>query len=204
MLSRPFATRSVSRPISRAGGFTLIEVLIVVAISAILLAVAVPAFNQSIARAQARDAAQTLHATLQLARSEAIRRSVQVSVCRVTNSGAGRPPCDNTATADVPAGDWASGWVVFAEEAPGGAVGVLDAADDIVLVQQPLAGAGGTRAELVHPATLGLITFSPVGVITGGATVSFAIAFPQAALGAPQRQHQVVANLAGQIRVTGY
>src|SRR5882672_7292087 len=97
-------------------GMTLIELLIVLAISAILLAVGVPMFNATIAGSKTAGAASDLRGALELARSEAIRRGVTVSICRVTAPNATPPVCSNAAAGIFAAGDWASGWVVFVED----------------------------------------------------------------------------------------
>lgn len=197
------STRRLCNKRGNAHGFTLIEVLVVVAISAILLAIGIPSFNATVSRAQARDAAQTLHASLQLARSEAIRRAVPVTVCRTTNPGAvvAALACDNSAVAGFPAGDWASGWIIFAEQPAVGTIGVIDAGDAVIRVQDRL-GAGGRRAELLAGGG-GAVTFTPLGVLQGGAELQFVANVPQAALGAPQFTQNVMVRLAGQITVTG-
>lgn len=59
-------------------GFTIIELAVSIAISAILVALAVPSFKIMLANAQIRTAAQALHDGLQLARVEAIRRNESV------------------------------------------------------------------------------------------------------------------------------
>ena len=61
-------------------GFTMIELMIVVAIMAILIALAAPSFTPLIERWRVRDAAETLTATLYLARSEAIKRSGGITI----------------------------------------------------------------------------------------------------------------------------
>lgn len=63
-----------------AGGFTLIELLVTLSILAIVLALAVPSFNDFIDRGRLTSAADTLYADLQFARSEAIRNNQNVTV----------------------------------------------------------------------------------------------------------------------------
>ncbi len=68
---------------SRAGkvrhqGFTTIELMMVVAIMAILVALAGPSFAPLIERWRVRDAAESLTSTLYYARSEAIKRGGRI------------------------------------------------------------------------------------------------------------------------------
>lgn len=59
-------------------GVTLIEMVVTIAIAAILVSLAAPSFKIMLANAQIRTAAQALHDGLQLARVEAIRRNTRV------------------------------------------------------------------------------------------------------------------------------
>jgi type IV fimbrial biogenesis protein FimT len=77
----------------RAPGFTLIEVLTVIAIVAIMATFAVPAMSDFIRNARVRGAGQELRAALVRGRSEAINRNTEVRVVPVS-------------------GDWSKGWIV--------------------------------------------------------------------------------------------
>lgn len=61
------------------GGFTAIELMVTVAIVAVLAALAAPSFSSLIERWQVRQAAEDLRSTIYFARSEAIKRGGNVS-----------------------------------------------------------------------------------------------------------------------------
>lgn len=82
-----------ARPHHPPGGFTAIELMVVVAIVAVLAALAAPSFNSLIERWQVRQAAEDLRSTIYFARSEAIKRGGNVNL---TANGSG----------------WSAGWVV--------------------------------------------------------------------------------------------
>ncbi|MBB3060644.1 GspH/FimT family pseudopilin [Microbulbifer rhizosphaerae] len=68
---------TVPRP---AAGFTLIELMCVIAILAIVIAIGVPSFSTMIKDNRAVTAINDLNATLQYARAEAVRRGGRVGV----------------------------------------------------------------------------------------------------------------------------
>jgi type IV fimbrial biogenesis protein FimT len=75
--------------VKRARGFTLIELLTIVAITAILSAMAAPAFKSLVAGQRARSTSTDLYAALVLARSEAIKRNTQVTLAPAVTWQAG-------------------------------------------------------------------------------------------------------------------
>ena len=72
-------------------GFTLVELLVVMTIGAILVAAAVPSMSYFIATTRTSNATNTMVASFELARSEAIRRNTIVSVCRTLDPNATEP-----------------------------------------------------------------------------------------------------------------
>lgn len=70
---------------NRRCGFTLVELAITIAIIAIVLYLALPNFLLIVEHERLRDAAQTLHSDLMHARSEAIRRGVDVYAVFITD-----------------------------------------------------------------------------------------------------------------------
>lgn len=106
-------------------GFTLVELVVVLAVGAVLLAMAIPSYaflvNSSRLAAVTNDLVTALH----LARSEAIKRGMRVTVCKTSNAMAETPVCDTTAS-------WQQGWLVFVD---GGTKGVIDSGDTLLRVQ---------------------------------------------------------------------
>ena len=87
----------------RARGFTMLELMIVVAVAGILSAIAAPAMMDFIRANRLSATARQLDADLLLARREAIKRNARVLVCPVGTT-AGK--CGSGTTA------WAQGWLV--------------------------------------------------------------------------------------------
>ncbi|MDD5461228.1 MAG: GspH/FimT family pseudopilin [Methylococcales bacterium] len=70
----------------RDSGFTLLEVMIVIAIIGIIAAMAVPSYQDMIERNRLKQVAEALKLDLQFARTEAIKRSQNVLVTRTPGS----------------------------------------------------------------------------------------------------------------------
>ena len=108
-------------------GFTLIELLVAISILTILAMVAVPSFNDFFVRNKVSGVANELMATLNLARSESVRRGQPVSVCKSTDGTS----CAGTGT------HWDSGWIVFVNE-DDDSPAVVDTGESILEVRQNL------------------------------------------------------------------
>ena len=67
-------------PLTGPNGFTAIELMVVVAIVAVLAALAGPSFTPMIERWRVRQTAEALQSSIYLARSEAIRRNTAVTL----------------------------------------------------------------------------------------------------------------------------
>jgi len=199
-LSRsPHVRMAAAAALPRARGFTLIEVLVVITISAILLAIGIPMFNSSIASMRASESANSLVASLELARTEAIRRGTTVSLCRVTSTNP--TACDGSAAASFVAGDWAAGWLVYADLG-GSAVGAFNnGTDERIQIQAPVAPGGAPRSQILNTAgAVDVITFRPDGLrVTGGAQLNFRVAYPQAAQGTALSCRSVAIDVSGRV-----
>ncbi len=151
-------------------GFTLVEMLVVMTISAILVAVAVPSFQWTIARNRISDATNQLLSHLEYARMEASRRGNAVSLCRTLDANLAMPVCSSAATATADGNDWAVGWVVFEKVQPNIDGSNVEVGDQVIFRQQAM-GAGGARV-MIHSNSPGaeFVAYQPRGAggIVGG------------------------------------
>ena len=83
-------------------GFTLYELLLTVALIAILASISVPSFSATLARAHQASELNSLFHAIHLARKESIRRRQVMTVCA---SSDGQSCLDDR--------DWSSGWILF-------------------------------------------------------------------------------------------
>ena len=88
-------------------GFTLIELMVVVALAAILLALAVPSFSAMLASYRTSAQLNGWIGDAQYARAEAIKRGQTVHMCISSNSTGAAPSCTSGAS------DWSVGWIVW-------------------------------------------------------------------------------------------
>jgi len=101
-------------------GFTLVECLIVVAVFGILIAAAAPPMSRFMQAMQARQNTNDLMSSLLLARSEAVTRNVNVTMCMIDQAAPG--VCDNSK-------DWEDGWIAFEDLDRDG---IRDVGEDVV------------------------------------------------------------------------
>ena len=97
-------------PLSRrtSAGFTFMELIITIAVLAILLAIAVPSLRAVLQNNRITAQINELQTAMQFARSEALKRAAPVSVCASDTSSAD--------DADLECGDdWTLGWVAYVD-----------------------------------------------------------------------------------------
>lgn len=85
-------------------GFTIIELMLTIAVAAVILALGVPSFQSLMERNQLTTNINRFISSLALARSEAIKRNQRVVVCPSSNG----TDCNN-------AGGYDNGWIIFVD-----------------------------------------------------------------------------------------
>lgn len=130
--------------VKRIDGFSLIELMVVIAILGILMSIAVPAFSEWIAGQRVRETAADIHTSLMRARNEAISRGSATSITPVTISGVT---------------SWANGWYIANPDATYNP----DPANPTVFIEQH----GPVQNATISGA--GTITFTSVGRLSGTA-----------------------------------
>lgn len=90
--------------IKRIQGFTLIELMVTLAVLAIVLSIAVPGFQKQVINNKSLTFGDEFAQALNFARSEAVKTARNVSICASSNSTS----CT---------GNWSDGFIVFQDDA---------------------------------------------------------------------------------------
>jgi type IV fimbrial biogenesis protein FimT len=159
-----------------AVGFTLIELVVTLAVAAVIAAMAVPAMQAMINSGRLNSMAEELTAAMQLARSEAIRRATTVTMCGSANG----TTCANGT-------DWSRWIIVGRDNAASDAAG----AEVITVIRDSAMPAG---MSLTGPAAG--VRFNPSGLLNAETTVSACL--PGATV--PQNQRVVTVLISGSAR----
>lgn len=136
-------------------GFTLLELMMAIAVIGVVLAIAVPNFNEFRLNSRMTSAANDLLGALNVARSEAIKQQRPVAFCGSAAPNATPPVCNPALT----------GWVVWVDNDNNGAIA---ANEQVVAMHAPL------PAALNVTTNFNVISYAPTG---------FAQNFGPAALG---------------------
>ena len=138
----------------RRRGFSLVELLVAVAIVAILAAIALPSMAALVRENRLSVAANALHGAVWMTRSEAIKRNRRVTLCTSVDGG----HCAEQV-------GWHSGWMIFED---GNANAQRDSGEQII----QLAGATSGQVQMIGNAPVrNYLSYIPSGtsrLVTGG------------------------------------
>ena len=137
---------------NKHAGFTLVELMVTISVLAVLLGIGVPSFRDMIEGNRITTVTNDLVSGLQFARSEAVKRGANVTLCSTNDQ-------------DTCSGAWVDGWVA---RTAGGALRVWPAPRQGVVIAVPGAveftPLGGVTAARCFQVTLnGLQRFVGVG-----------------------------------------
>jgi type IV fimbrial biogenesis protein FimT len=163
------ACRSPRRLVpAHARGFTLFELMLAIAVGALVLGIGVPSFQNFVRNSRITGVANEFLAAAYLARSEAIKRRATTVLCLSSNPTDETPDC---------AGDGTQGWIVFVDDADPDVIDAgadrnaeVDAGEEVLLRHGALHAT--VRVGSLPNANGGYVAFSPAGVarpLGGGA-----------------------------------
>ncbi|MBV2209090.1 MAG: GspH/FimT family pseudopilin [Thermomonas sp.] len=129
-------------------GFTLVELMVTVAVIGILAMIAAPSMSSMVESGRVKAQTEELIAGLQLARAEAVRRNTRVTICPSTDGSA---TCASSAT-------WA-GWVVHGIDKTSctDPANAASCADDVIryhVVSDPVVVSGPQDGVVFKPSGL--------------------------------------------------
>jgi type IV fimbrial biogenesis protein FimT len=144
-------------------GFTLIEVLVTLAIMSILVMIATPSFKSMIQSNTMSSNVNSFLADVRYARSEAIKRGGNVVMCRSDAPEATSPACGIGST-----NTWVTGWIIFHDLNNGG---TWNSGEPILRVQSPISSMDSITAS----AATNMFSFKATGRLpsTAGETFTF-------------------------------
>lgn len=161
---------------NRTAGFSLIELMITIAILAVLLALGWPSFQGSLRSNRIATASNEFLSALSLARSEAIRNTRGSGICAST---------DGTSCGT----DWTAGWLVWGDTNGDGA---LDTGEPILRVKQD-------NAQVTITGPTDPIAFDSRGRRHG--TADIAVSMQPEECGGRQLRRTLTVKAVGQISV---
>lgn len=125
-----------ARPASQ--GFTLLELMVTVAILALLLGIGIPSFNAMMRQNRLAGQTNELVGATAMARSEAVKRGSMVTLCAATDD---QSECSGT-------DDWTLGWIVFSDLDGDGVIDGGAQPDEVV---QRWGGSAAQRIAIDNP-----------------------------------------------------
>jgi type IV fimbrial biogenesis protein FimT len=166
-------------------GFTLVELLVAITVTAVLLLVAGPKLSDFAKSVKLTAASNTLLAHFHIARSEAIKRDRRVVLCKSADGMS----CATT-------GGWEQGWIVFVDA---NSDGMRESAEAVILREERLSNSLRLTGNLN---VVRYVSFAPTGAtkLAGGGFQAGTLTLCTYSLEAGEAR-QIVLNAVGRPRV---
>jgi len=167
-------------------GLTLTELMTTLAIAAVILSQAVPSFTTMIQDNRIVTQANDLVTSLNIARSEAVKRGDRVTICKSANNA--------SCTA---AGGWQQGWIIFTDSNSDAAV---NNTDTILHTHGPLDGSPTLNGVTGTVGNYVSYTYNGSSQIVGGGGTQSGTLVLCDSRGFGAKARAIVINASGQIR----
>jgi len=197
----PTSSRRPAKADLRAcgAGFTIIEIMVTIAVLAAILAIGLPNLRDFLARNQAGAITAEFTNDLSRARIEAISRNNCVTMCMSANTSnaltGGTPTC---AAAGL---DWQAGWIIFSNPSCSATQDdPTTVGSTLISVRQP--GANTFTLQSPSASPLRRFIFDSRGLSTGIQS-TFTLAYTQEATGGPNHRLVCISS-AGKVSVKKY
>jgi type IV fimbrial biogenesis protein FimT len=146
----------MTKPTVSEHGFTLVELLVTLAVAMILLTFGVPSTRDFIMNARLSTYANEFVTGIQLTRGTAIKQQRNARICVSTTWNSNPPTCTGGT-------DWSDGWVAWVDQ---NRDGVLDSAE-VLRVMEPLNG-----NSLFTSTANTAFTYDSTGMVSAGDTLT--------------------------------
>lgn len=145
---------------SASRGFTLFELMLVLAIAGVLIGIGVPSLSQFIRSSELTSTGNDLLGAVHLARAESVKRRLPTGMCFSSDPTAVTPACD---------GNGSQGWVVWVDDADPEASNANDG-NTVINANEPIllrhAALSGNINLVSKPAgNKGLVAFMDTGFV---------------------------------------
>ena len=180
--------RSRLRP---SRGFTTIELMVTVAILAVLIGIAAPSFTPVIERWRVRQASEELQSTFYFARSEAVKRGGNITITRSPDAGECTAVGSDTSL-------WSCGWIVFADL---NSNGTQDSGEDTLQTATTPSNVGIQFTDITNAKLTEPIQLDRWGRLSSGSAANFAFRLtPKGASTTSASATSICVNSSGRIK----
>ncbi|MFZ6676230.1 GspH/FimT family pseudopilin [Undibacterium sp. Xuan67W] len=148
-------------------GFTLIELMLVIVIVGVLASIGIPSYRTFISTGKITTATSSLHGALLLARTEAIKRGKNVTICRSETANAAVPSCSTTDSTPGTNSGWADGWIIFTDDNNNGTYQPGNNPPEILIFAQGSQAKDLTDISIMPSVPQKFLTFNSTGQVFG-------------------------------------